>query len=119
MSHTPGPWRSVYDGSSDWSIGEDEDPQANRIAGVRRRGGLDTWQEAADNARLIAAAPELLDALKRILAGFEANVFQRNTAGDEESGWAVKFLPHLMALADATRAIEKAEPTEVGLSGAK
>ncbi len=62
-----------------------------------------------DDARLIAAAPELLDALKRVLTGFEVNAFQRNTDGDTESGWAIKFMPHLMALADATRAIEKAE----------
>jgi len=61
------------------------------------------------DARLIAAAPELLDALKRVLAGFEANAFSRNTDGDGDPAWAIKFFPHLKALADATVAIEHAE----------
>ena len=52
---------------------------------------------------------DLLDALKRVLTGFEENAFQRNTDGDGDSGWAIKFMPHLMALADAARAIAKAE----------
>lgn len=62
--HTLGPWGFVYDGFSAWSIGESDDPQWNSIAIVHRRGGLETWEEAADNARLIAAAPDLLHALK-------------------------------------------------------
>lgn len=52
---------------------------------------------------------DLLDALKRVLAGFEANAFCRNIDGDGSSDWAIKFFPHLKALADATVAIEKAE----------
>jgi hypothetical protein len=67
MSPTPGPWGCVYDGSSVWSVGEEDDPQGLRIAAVQRRGGLDTWEEAADNGRLIAAAPDLLAALRLIL----------------------------------------------------
>jgi hypothetical protein len=61
MSHTPGPWRAVYDGSSVWSVGPTDDPQSERIAKVERRG---TWEEANSNAQLLAAGPDLLAALK-------------------------------------------------------
>ena len=61
------------------------------------------------NARLIAAAPDLLDALKRIVAAFEANAFCRDTANDNDPAWAIKFFPHLKALADATVILEKLE----------
>jgi hypothetical protein len=62
MPYTAGPWRAVYDGSSTWSVGPDEDPQDGRVAMVERRGDLDTWEEASDTARLIAAAPDLYQA---------------------------------------------------------
>ncbi len=69
MIHTPGPWRSVYDGSSEWSVGPDEDPQDLRIATVQKCSvGQDGWHEAAANAMLIAAAPDMLAALKELLA---------------------------------------------------
>ncbi len=62
MSHTPGPWGATYDGSSDWSIGPEPDPQGNRVAGV--------WDSSDDragaNVALIAAAPEMLLMLKRL-----------------------------------------------------
>jgi hypothetical protein len=103
MNHTRGPWTI---GPRREILGQAFDDSARNICDKVRGGS----PEAADaNARLIAAAPELLDSLKRVLAGFEANVFQRNIDGDGESGWAIKFMPHLMALADATRAIAKAE----------
>lgn len=62
MPHTPGPWGFTYDGSSDWSIGPADDPQARRIASVWDRD--DARAEA--NVRLIAAAPELLAACKAL-----------------------------------------------------
>ncbi len=62
MSHTPGPWGYTYDGSSDWSIGPEPDPQGDCVAGV--------WDRNDDRARanvsLIAAAPELLAMLRRL-----------------------------------------------------
>ena len=61
--HTPGPWS--FDGPSDnhivWS-----DPD-NRICFMAHSNGIDPERDTA-NARLIAAAPELLDALQAIVA---------------------------------------------------
>ena len=69
MAHTPGPWGYVYDGSSIWSVGRDDDPQEARIAAVQKCSkGEYGWQEAGANAALIAAAPDLLAALKELKA---------------------------------------------------
>ena len=54
MSHTPGPWIV----NKDW-IGEIKGPDGALIAGVCRTG-----EEQDSNARLIAVAPELLEAAK-------------------------------------------------------
>lgn len=56
------PWGWTYDGSSDYSIGPEADPQGDdRVASV--------WDKNDERARakvsLIAAAPELLKMLKR------------------------------------------------------
>lgn len=67
--HTPGPWHAV-------NIGSDEEPMmqvmASRIAGqpprhcvaIAATGDSPQWMEGA-NARLIAAAPEMLEALEK------------------------------------------------------
>ena len=72
-SHTPGPWK-IFDG---WGASRfapvivDSIPDidgkcvANCICHV-----ASTNENAADNARLIAAAPELLEALEDILGGW-------------------------------------------------
>lgn len=63
--HTPGPWGWTYDGSSDYSIGQADDPQVKRVANIY------AWQRNHDQAMadcaLIAAAPDLLAALKALL----------------------------------------------------
>lgn len=100
---TPGPWRVSESGHI---IAADD--RKTVIANV---GNVYNESVAAD-ARLIAAAPDLLSALKRVLAGFESNAFQRNTDGDFDPAWTIKFMPHLLALADATKAIDKAEGIE-------
>lgn len=65
MMHTPGPWGWTYDGSKDYSIGSADDPQAKPVAHVY------AWQrnynQAEANCNLIAAAPDLLAALERVL----------------------------------------------------
>jgi len=77
MSHTPGPW---YDSGpheaylGDHSIGSVD----VRVAQVMRD-GLDD-EEGADNARLIAAAPELLKAAQIVLAGLNARIDQASNA---------------------------------------
>ena len=49
---------------------------ASPVCGVHRRGvfnGTEARGEAEANARLIAAAPELLDACKRLVASYDAD----------------------------------------------
>lgn len=71
-SHTPGPWRVSTT------------PSGDRVIGIGKRTGegiadcgFGTWrvggEEALANARLIAAAPDLLAAVKSALAFIEAD----------------------------------------------
>jgi hypothetical protein len=86
MSHTPGPW----------TIGEpDEDGDGVTIESQQ---GPVAFRVIDCSANLIAAAPELLDALKRCV--FALNVKAKFKCGDTDS-YAIA------ALADA--AIRKAE----------
>ena len=55
--HTPGPW-SFKDGFV-LAVGPVSDPEGEAVAHI-----VDHPLEAFDNARLIAAAPDLLEALK-------------------------------------------------------
>jgi hypothetical protein len=61
--HTPGPWKTGND-----FVSADRDGRAERlffIAPLIRRDS-DAWVEERANARLIAAAPDLYEALARI-----------------------------------------------------
>jgi hypothetical protein len=87
MEHTKGKWKvSTWDdtnGHCGWSIESDERNIATVYAGIvfaPRKDG-DEYKhpdnkESIANARLIAAAPELLEACKEAIEGFE-NVFKR------------------------------------------
>ena len=60
--HTPGPWRALESKSSQHQVWKGDDHIASAW-------GTDVpGDEQLANARLIAAAPELLDALKRIVS---------------------------------------------------
>lgn len=85
QKHTPGPWIAtrILGG---WWVAEDNDPTAfyrRRIAGVAGGAGIDS---PAANARLLAAAPELLAALEEakqfIQNGIEYGYI--NTPEDED-----------------------------------
>ena len=73
--HTPGPWEEI-DGVI-WNVDEDGMPGCHAIADIR---ALDSMQRRRDgalieaNARLIAAAPEMAEALAKILPAFEQMV---------------------------------------------
>ena len=72
-AHTPGPW--LIQRGDEWADGivtlhghnEDGTPMYWTVASYNRR-----RDEAEANARLIAAAPELLEALKELIAAVDA-----------------------------------------------
>lgn len=68
MSHTPGPWvvRSIDGslGTIETADGTLQVAQAQELSATDRNAGS---LERVDNARLIAAAPDLLEALKWLL----------------------------------------------------
>lgn len=100
MTHTSGPW-SVW---NDEIVAQDD----TSIAMVGLHDGLNPteWQS---NLCLIAAAPEMFVALKRILEGFDRGAFVRTVVNDDKSDWAIQCVPYLRALALAQQAITKAE----------
>lgn len=68
IGHTPGPWGFTYDGGGDYSIGPADDPQVDRIAHVAETmSGHGDWERRMADARLIAAAPDLLHACEAAL----------------------------------------------------
>ena len=69
VGHTPGPW--LHDPNNCWQVSAGEHVVVASIeAGDELTGAGDGpgWQEALANARLIAAAPDLLAALRLIVA---------------------------------------------------
>jgi hypothetical protein len=78
-AHTPGPWEVASNSSVVFAVNDDRDEDGCREA-VAQCGseigpsrGLKFGLERDANARLIAAAPELLDALHRIAYGLECD----------------------------------------------
>ena len=71
-THTPGPWRTdgLYDGPRVYVAGPDD------ITVARCNHAERTNEQAEANARLIAAAPELLAALRDFLKYSEKKIFQ-------------------------------------------
>jgi hypothetical protein len=83
--HTPGPWKAHFE-EAYFVTG----PDLGRVAmmmnlkGAHGMGGRRSGDESAANARLIAAAPDLLDALQHIqrcipLGGFAQIHYQSDT----------------------------------------
>jgi len=69
---TPGPWhpkaaKHSTDGEIDWGVGADIDGQRYCIAEAFGRVAYTTKTPAEANARLIAAAPDLYEALRAVL----------------------------------------------------
>jgi hypothetical protein len=65
-SHTPGPWRMVEEGGVAYVLNHgDRAPQG--IISITLKGAGMNYSEAFANARLIAAAPDMLEVLKLVL----------------------------------------------------
>ena len=60
-SYTPGPWEVFESHTGQWVMDSAEQAAVCK---------LEWCLEAGDNARLIASAPEMLDALKRLCSKF-------------------------------------------------
>lgn len=113
VTHTPGPWEADQTVADTWIIGPDQQVRTVRgtVARVQHASHMRLRAETVANARLIAAAPELLDALRSALPLAEKgyawwqNRYEANPS-DEASG----HLDGLLATIEAVRAaIAKAE----------
>ena len=81
--HTKGPWMSFYDGTLVIAEGD-----GACVASLRDT-EVETIAERRANAHLIAAAPELLEALKHVVAAERAFIEDTSAAWDDEVGKAV------------------------------
>lgn len=77
VAHTPGPWSYYLDAEGHYAINHESDAhEPGDIAHVAIPGAIDPeyddGNEGLANARLIAAAPTMLAALKRALNGLVA-----------------------------------------------
>jgi len=72
QQHTPGPWKcSQYLGHPAWSVHMDAGDRGRGSTIVDGVAGIDLEQRLA-NARLIAAAPDLLEALCKLSELYDA-----------------------------------------------
>ena len=84
VQHTPGPWH-VNSSIPHEVVAEDGDLGVASTFGLSLMSGGSTLEAEWDaNARLIAAAPDLLEALERILPEIEDEIEQRSTSGNNE-----------------------------------
>ncbi len=76
QQHTPGPWRVTYDGTAYFV----QEHLKIEVLSVDEHGNPCKWsKEREGNARLIAAAPELLEALELLVD----NPYREGTESDE------------------------------------
>lgn len=116
--HTPGPWEAdcAKDGPLRYhqidaarveeKIGTD---YPYTVSDTMNRHHTITPEEDESNARLIAAAPELLEALKWFIAALENGLLVRDITKDAQSDWALKMMHFVRDLQKATLAVAKAE----------
>lgn len=70
--HTPGPWHVQDDHGKRWIETSGNDDTIAEIHRRNSKGSVYSCKEANANARLIAAAPDLLAALEYLLAAYVA-----------------------------------------------
>lgn len=98
--HTAGPWRVDVNGGEDWSVDYDgPSSQYMTICGGRRAPVAFAVEpnafrdgEIEANARLIAAAPELLEALKAAIGALEFSQDYHRDLGNEDQAFAADRL---------------------------
>lgn len=129
MGHTPGPWDAWHMNGAGWQIGtEDQVLRVKKgdfgsygnIASLAWTSGLGSrpgWQEREEaNARLLAAAPDLLEALEAARAALAHDVPNSCWATGPLTGDLIEDLvvcPGCRALSRIDKALAKACPQEV------
>lgn len=101
MKHTPGPWTAM--GAVIWANG---DSVSRHDAVVAQAVLCDEYEV---NARLIAAAPDLLAALHTLWKMFEDGRIVRNISNDGKPDWALRMLTFTQELQTVQAAIDRAE----------
>lgn len=103
LGHTPGPWIAVKadlhgDDLERWSVCTDTKPQYF-IASIENGALTDTLDTEEANARLIATAPDLLRAAKKVLRELDLRIDAAKAMGDP--------LPVFDGIADLHNAIAR------------
>jgi len=94
--HTPGPWQLNHLDKTQVCDSDSKSRGCSPIAFVAPIGPLD---ERRANARLIAAAPDLLDALLNMRGLFDTPIYRRKLADDELYIESIKQLRAAIAAA--------------------
>jgi len=119
--HTPGPWRVITD-DDEYLPGEMSDFidighccfSAHAVTALQKNYNHDSAEEHLANARLIAAAPDLLEALSDTLAALQVASNAQEKSGDIVGASETQF-----KLRRARAAIAKAEGPLAGLRDAE
>jgi hypothetical protein len=84
--HTPGPWVATTGNHGEWNINSVDDDGGWAVAVVMGGAGLEDPNGRSDeNARLIAAAPDLLEALTEARKGCKLLDDLTGCMGDDDS----------------------------------
>lgn len=108
--HTPGPWKAKY--TVDFGVVVAPDGEDVAVIYGRR----DPTAKKSDT-RLIAAAPDLLDALKRVDDLLTKGVLIRDITRDAKPDWALEMMNLVSDLKMIKLAIAKATIARGGGSG--
>lgn len=120
--HTPGPWHALT--RENYTLGGDsievvllneEGLVCDSIAQVLLDTGDDApeerkvWKQHEANARLIAAAPDLLGALKQVMEQLDSGVLVRDISKDAQPDYALRMVRLVSTINSWQLAIAKAE----------
>lgn len=107
-AHTRGDWRVLDDGTNAQIVSDDAGNFA--IAMVYSGGSKYPHNhEERANARLIAAAPDLLKACRFLFGAIADGDLVRDISKDSSSAWALKMMKFVTDLGQVQLAINKAE----------
>ena len=104
MKYTPGPWKAIIDNNQPQIfykviIALLENNEKRKVTVVQEHGRAVTEEEQVPNARLIAAAPKLLETSKKLLKKF--NNYEEITGTIEEVAGTVEELRRIIIKLEA------------------